>query len=257
MICPFAVQKPINTNHGGTRSQHLGFVVHVQEGDGSLYGFFNNPASQVSAHFWCSQTGVLEQYLDTSVIAWAEAAGNDSYASCEFEGFATEAMTNEQILQGAALVSWLAASEGWPVTGPVPHGSAGVTTHCNPDGTPDPAWGNHVCPGPIRLGQVPALVAAAKPPPAPSTQEHDNMIAKDTKTGGYWVARSSGDVYTFAGAPYLGPLPKYKTQWGIGTPSNPVVGIVSDGAGGFTLATDNGGPQPNIYHITSDGQYAR
>ena len=83
------------------------------------------------------------------------------------------------------------------------------------------------------------------------------MIARDNVTGGTWVARSDADIYAFNGAPYLGPLPKYTTQWGIGTASNPVVGIVSDSDGGFILATDNGGAQPSVYHITKDGAYAR
>ena len=176
-LCPFATQKPISANHGGRRWNQYGLVIHVQEGDGSLYGFFNNPASQVSAHFWCSKAGQLEQYLDTSVVAWAQAAGNDSYASCEFEGFATEAMTAPQIAMGGQLAAWLSSVEGWPVAGPVAHGALGVTPHCNLDGTPDPAWGNHPCPGSIRLAQIPALVAAAQPLPVPTKEETMSICA--------------------------------------------------------------------------------
>lgn len=95
----------------------------------------------------------------------------------------------------------------------------------------------------------------ATPPPA--TPRENNMIARDNGTNGYWVARSNGNTYAFDGAPYLGPLPKYTAQWGIGTAANPIVGIVSDNAGGFTLAADNGGAEPSIYHITSDGAYAK
>lgn len=165
MICPFATYKPISVNHGGMRAEKIGFVVHVQQGDSSLYGFFDNPSAQVSAHFWCSKSGALEQYLDTDLIAWAEAEGNASYASCEFEGFDTESMTPAQIVMGGRLAGWLSSVEGWPVVGPVTHGSPGITPHCNPNGTPDPAWGNHPCPGTIRLGQIPAIVAAAHPTP--------------------------------------------------------------------------------------------
>lgn len=94
-------------------------------------------------------------------------------------------------------------------------------------------------------------------PPTPTSHTEDNMIAHDTATGGYWVARANADIYTYAGAPYIGPLPKYTTAWGIGTAANPVVGIVSDNAGGFTLACDAGGAEPTIYHIPSDGQFAK
>lgn len=101
---------------------------------------------------------------------------------------------------------------------------------------------------------------AAPPPPPPPTpthpQEH-NMITRDNVTGGQWVVRPNGSVYTFNGTPYIGPLPKYTAQWGIGTAANPIVGIVSDNAGGFILAADSGGAQPAVYHITSDGAFAK
>ena len=42
------------------------------------------------------------------------------------------------------------------------------------------------------------------------------MIARDNVTGGCWVVRPNGNVYTFNGAQYIGPLPKYLAQWGIG-----------------------------------------
>lgn len=258
MICPFASWKPINANYGGKMTDHLGFVIHVQQGNGSLYGFFSNPNADVSAHFWCSKTGTLEQYLDTDTTAWAEAEGNKHYTSCEFEGFDTEPMTQAQLERGAQLIDWLASIYHFPIVGPVAHGSPGVTPHCNPDGTPDPAWGNHPCPGTIRLGQIPAMVKLAAPPTPVVQTPEENMIARDNKTGGYWVARPNANVYAFNGAPYLGPAVHFTAQWGIGTTAKPVTGIVSDGAGGFTLSADNPTEsQPNVYHITSDGTYAK
>jgi len=178
MICPFATYKPITVNHGGTRSARIGLVIHVQEGNGSLYGWFSNPAAEVSAHFWCAKDGSLEQYLDTNVVAWAEDNGNDSYASCEFEGFDTEPMTAAQLATGSRLASWLAQGEGWPIVGPVAHGTPGVTSHSNPDGTPDPAWGDHPCPGTIRLAQIPTIVHGAAPPAPPSKQENESMTSQ-------------------------------------------------------------------------------
>jgi NlpC/P60 family len=93
------------------------------------------------------------------------------------------------------------------------------------------------------------------PPPIVRPQETD-MIARNTAGTGYWCVRANADIYAFGGAPYLGPLPKYSAQWGIGTPTNPVVGITDDGAGGYVLETDSGGAQPALYHIDSSGQYA-
>lgn len=115
---------------------------------------------------------------------------------------------------------------------------------------------------PIGYCLLPFVNEPTPPTPTPSIPKESNMIARNTKNGGIWGARSNGDVYTFkdaAGvmAPYLGPLPKYLTEWGIGTEAAPVTGIVDDGVGGFFLLADGGGASPNTYHVTADGQYAR
>jgi len=156
----------------------LGLVLHVQVGNGSLYGYFNNPASQVSAHFWCAADGRLEQYVDTDVVAWAEAAGNPNYLSVETEGFPTDPLTPAQISKLAELLYWSAATYGFPISGPTPHGQPGFSQHCNPDGTPDPAWGNHTCPDPIRMAQMADIIAAAIPPlPVPIKEETMSICA--------------------------------------------------------------------------------
>ena len=253
MICPFASYLPVG-NHGGPMSGHIGLVLHVQQGNGSLYGYFDNPASQVSAHFWCSKAGNLEQYLDTDLTAWAEVAGNANYLSVETEGVDTESLTPAQVSTVARLLTWCANAYGFPVTGPVPHGTPGFTPHCNPNGSPDPAWGNHPCPGSLRLAQMPTIIAATHPQPS---RTETNMLTHDPKSNGYWGARPNATVYTFDGAPYIGPLAKYTAQWGIGTAANPVVGIAADGNGGFALLTDSGGSQPAIYNIPANGQYAK
>lgn len=199
MICPFANYIGVG-NHAGPMSGHIGLVCHVQEGNNSLAGWFNNPASGVSAHFWCSKTGVLEQYLDTNLTAWAQAAGNSQYLSVETEGFDTEALTDAQVAMVARLLSWCAQGYGFPIVGPVPHGSPGFTPHCNPDGTPDPAWGNHSCPGSIRLAQMPAVVAAAGPvpiPPLPDIKEEsmDSVFGPD---GNLYVSAASAGTASSA-----------------------------------------------------------
>lgn len=96
-------------------------------------------------------------------------------------------------------------------------------------------------------------------PPLPPTPKENEMIAHDAKSGGNWIVRPNGNVYTYDGAPYLGPLVKYLQQWGIGTAQCPVVGIDSDGEGGFILGVENvSGAEPKgTYHITSDAQYAK
>jgi hypothetical protein len=103
-------------------------------------------------------------------------------------------------------------------------------------------------------GQMPR---PAQPVQPPSTAKEYNMLTRDPVSGGYWGVRSNGGVYTFDGAPYIGPLAKYTAQWGIGTVANPVVGIAADGVGGFALLADGSDPaMPHIYNIPANGQYA-
>lgn len=104
----------------------------------------------------------------------------------------------------------------------------------------------------------PSPTPTPPPPPVPSTPKEQDMITHDPHSNGYWTVRSDGNVYTYDGAQYIGPLPKYLTQWGIGTAANPVIGIEADGVGGFVLETDPpGAAQPNLYHITADGAFAK
>ena len=78
--------RPISTNIGGNLGPNLGLVLHHQAGNGSLYSFFNRSSSQVSAHFWVSKTGVIEQYVDTSRVAWHGRSLNTRYVGVETEG---------------------------------------------------------------------------------------------------------------------------------------------------------------------------
>lgn len=118
-------------------------------------------------------------------------------------------------------------------------------------------------PPPTVLGYyyIPEL-SLAQPPTPPSqvpSYKGTNMIARNSTGSGYWCVRPTGAVYAFQGAPDLGPTPALLSQWGIGTFSNPVVGISDDGAGGYMLEVDaNQYPgQPYLYHIDSSGQYAK
>lgn len=191
-VCPFASYRPVQ-NHGAAMSGHLGLVLHVQQGNGSLYGYFNNPASEVSAHFWVAKDGTLEQYVDCDVVAWAEAAGNPNYLSVETEGFDTEPLNATQVAVLGDLLAWAAAKYNFPTTGPTAHGQKGFTQHCNPNGTPDPTWGDHTCPGTIRLGQMSAVTAAAQPIPDPTTGVDPDMITS--------FERADGSIVTYLIAP--------------------------------------------------------
>ena len=177
-LCPFAVWQQV-ANRSGPVSAHLGLVVHVQVGDGSCYGQFNDPASQASSTWQAMKDGTLLQFVDADVIAWTEAAGNPFYDSVETEGLPTEELTPAQCATLARLIAWGHRTFGWPLE-LVDHGGSGITTHAHyPSGAPDPAWGDHPCPGPLRAAQLPAIVAAAAelvapaPPARPAQPKED------------------------------------------------------------------------------------
>jgi N-acetylmuramoyl-L-alanine amidase len=81
-----ATWRPISVNMGGNITNNLGLVLHHQAGNGSLFNFFNRASSSVSAHFWISKTGVIEQYVDTSRVAWHGRSLNSRYVGVETEG---------------------------------------------------------------------------------------------------------------------------------------------------------------------------
>jgi N-acetylmuramoyl-L-alanine amidase len=81
--------RPISVNMGGNITSNLGLVLHHQAGNGSLFNFFNSSSAQVSAHFWVSKTGTIEQYVDTSRVAWHGRSLNSRYIGVETEGCPT------------------------------------------------------------------------------------------------------------------------------------------------------------------------
>jgi len=230
---------PISNYRPGPTAK-IGVVNHVIVGSAqSAIGEFRTNGAQLSAHFVVDYDGTIYQLLDTSDCCYAQAAGNYppiAYIAIEYAGDTTTPMTNEQIMSGAAITAWAAKVHGFPITGVVPHGTPGVTSHCNPDGTPDPAWGDHPCPGPIRLAQLPGLIYIAylvdnPPPPKPPTPQgvtDMSLFAYDPVTGGVWGTDANGDGYGLEGAPYPGGLsahPAWQAGQAESGGANPCVGI--------------------------------
>ena len=193
MLLSFATQRgPVPaSNYAQGAPEKIGVAVHVIEGTAdSAIAEFLNPGIELSAHFVVSgpgdpyPDGTVFQLLDTDLCAYAQEAGNyppTAYVAIEFSGKVATAMSTAQVASGACIVAALAPHHGFPIVGEVPHGEPGVTTHCNPDGTPDPAWGDHPCPGPLRLAQIPVLVSTARalaaPAPAPLPPSKEAAMA--------------------------------------------------------------------------------
>jgi hypothetical protein len=145
-------------------ASHIGVVIHVTAGEGDPYNEFANPANQVSAHFGIGNgrggmaDGLLEQYVDTGTVAWAQAAGNLTYVSVETEGEPADALTALQLVTFANLLAWLHTEHGIPLAVTNTPGAPGLITH----GAGGVAWGDHPdCPGPARSAQRSEIVALA------------------------------------------------------------------------------------------------
>lgn len=144
MLCPFAIQKS-SPNHGGPIGTIIGVVEHVTAGESDPWGTFANPANQVSSHFGIGNgqggmaDGLIEQYVDTSLTAWAEAAGNAHYISVETEGVPSEALTPAQVTAFGKVYAWVHQVHGVPLVITDTPGQPGLITH----GDGGAAWGGH------------------------------------------------------------------------------------------------------------------
>lgn len=157
---PGAIWRPVvNVHPKGTRERR-GLALHVQAGNNSPFGWFNNPSSQASSDFWVSKKGTIEQYVNTGTdYAWAQAAGNPYYASVETEGHPSEPLTTEQIEGVAKIYAWGHGEFGWPLTAVDSTTKHGLTYH----GAGGSSWGGHTaCPGDLRKGQRSKIIARAQ-----------------------------------------------------------------------------------------------
>lgn len=184
-IYPAATWRPVG-NHSGPMSAHLGLVLHVQVGNGSVYGEFTNPASQASYTWWVSKDGTLEQYVDADETAWAQAAGNGTYNSVGTEGYVEEALTDAQCQTIAGIYRWGHDRYGWPYTLAEAPGQPGFGWH----GMGAPAWGHAACPGDIRKAQRPHILDLAQ------NQGDDIMFGPDQEKqlNDVWMALTAKDA---------------------------------------------------------------
>lgn len=197
--------------HGHPMVDHLGLILHVQEGQNSPFGWFCNPQSRTSSTWWVSKSGAVEQFVDADVAAWAQGAGNTHYNSVETEGHAEAALTEAQIDALAHLYVWGHQTYNWPMLLAERAGQGGLGWH----GMGGAAWGGHVhCPGELRKGQrILILTRAAQLLEPPTIQEASKMIGKpavairSTPSGnGYWIAASDGGVFAFGDAQFYGAM---------------------------------------------------
>jgi hypothetical protein len=181
-----ATWRPIGANTGGIIGPNIGLILHHAVMNGSCWALFNNPATQASAHFWVSQAGVIEQYVDSDVIAWHGKALNGRYCGVETEGCGAppyaDPMSDAMVAALGRLYAEGARRHGWQ------------NRLANRNG--DPGFGYHrmevqtACPCDIRLERRPDILAAAfggstaPAPPKPVEEEPEMIMIQRTATGG-------------------------------------------------------------------------
>ncbi|WP_239404630.1 N-acetylmuramoyl-L-alanine amidase [Frankia sp. Cj3] len=157
-LVPTFTYRPV-CNTAGDAIRPMGLVLHVQEGNNSPYGWFNNPASQASSSLWAGKAGEREQYVPSDVRAWAQGAGNTVYCSIETEGYPAELLTDAQIETVAQAYADGVRTWGWALHVTDTPGMSGLITHS----AGGAAWGNHPgCPGPVRAGQRQQIIDRAR-----------------------------------------------------------------------------------------------
>lgn len=159
-----AARRPIANNLGGNLTP-VGAILHHQAGNGSLWGWFGNSASRVSAHFWIAKNGTIEQYVDTSRVAWHGMSLNARYVGIETEGCPggrDEPLTDAQISAFARVYAEGHRRHGWPNAAISRDGDRGLGFHRMAVNT--------ACPCPARLNARPLILSRAfggAPPPPP------------------------------------------------------------------------------------------
>lgn len=184
-----ATWRPV-VNHGGPMADEWGVVMHQQVSYGSLFGYFNDPASQVSAHFWVSQSGTIEQYVDSETVAWHGLILNLNYCGIEFEGMPTDAITPAQVDAGGLILAEGNRRHGWPFLEADANGQRGFGYHRMAVAT--------ACPSDLRLSARPAILAAAQgpapgPPPKGAPMASDLWGYVDAQGRPHVFYQSDGD----------------------------------------------------------------
>lgn len=173
---PGAVWRPITIPGGnpGARTKGRAVVLHVAASEAtSLFGFFNNNPN-ANSHFYVNRAGVIEQYVDTDLQAWASMAANKNTISVETQGGVTNAdaepWNDAQVAALGRICAWAHATEGTPLvpmTNSLPtsrgigYHRLGVKPWVVAGGETWSSSTGKLCPGAAKIAQIPAVIAAA------------------------------------------------------------------------------------------------
>lgn len=198
-----ATWRPISVNMGGTLSPNLGLVLHHQAGNGSLYNFFSKSSSGVSAHFWVSKKGTIEQYVDTARVAWHGRSLNSRYVGVETEGCPTspyaEPMTDAMFEALVRLYSEGARVHGWSNALASKDGERGFGFHRMAVATG--------CPCDVRLNRRRAILDRAFGATTPAPQPPQPVPAINWEEAVFITFKDVVYWFIATASPYWRPLP--------------------------------------------------
>lgn len=185
---PRAIWKPLRENSTQPRIRPRAIILHSAVSDAeSLFDFFQN-SSELESHFYVRRSGVVEQYLDTTVQADANYKANSFAISIEtWDGRTPDirGWNPNQITGLVGLCDWICDTHAIPRTSIATWDGTGIGYHTQ-FGAPGP-WTPvaKTCPGIARIGQVPALIhqiaqkgtAVSEPTINPWSYKNDDALA--------------------------------------------------------------------------------
>lgn len=204
--CPFAIHKPIPETYTQNAITPRISILHSAGGSAELYGWWMNPSSKgLESHgfvddetFIDPSDGIeyakLYQYVNTFVQADANREANDIAVSTETAStiHAAEPWSAPQVRTIIRWLTWVCQQhpEIKAQLCPSPRGS-GIGWHVmfGAPGPWTPARGK-VCPGPARIRQIPAIIAAVAAaldgtqPPEDIDMTKDELLAILNDKGG-------------------------------------------------------------------------
>lgn len=185
---PKAVRKPLRENTSQPRIRPRAIILHTAVSDAhSLFNFFQN-SSNLESHFYVRQDGIVEQYIDTVVMADANKDANDFAVSIETWDGAAPDLNFWNARQMAALTDlcdWLCRTHAIPRVKIPTWNGTGIGWHVM-FGAPGP-WTpvSKSCPGKLRISQMPELIrriqqkgtTVTQPAVNPWTFKNDDALA--------------------------------------------------------------------------------
>lgn len=184
-------------------STNLGLVLHHAVANGSLYNFFNSPAADVSAHFWVALDGTIEQYVDTSTVAWHARDLNINYIGVETEGCVNpphaQPMSMEMVNSLAVLYAEGNRIHGWPNTLCESKGAKGFAYHRLPGSQNGPGGAYPTgCPCDTRKDSRQYILDLAFHTPTPTGDDMQVIVTNPNNNGQAVLDMANGTYYGFS-----------------------------------------------------------